>query len=76
MPGFSKSVERTIVVRVLTGWPGCLMLPQHALQALDGGRGDLEHVAVVPRDVVALEHVGIVGEGLDRGSSPACSVTG
>ena len=25
MPGFSKSVESTIVVRVLTGWPGCLI---------------------------------------------------
>ena len=42
MPGFSNTVDSTIVVRVLTGWPGCLICAQDVLEALDRGRGHLE----------------------------------
>ena len=52
---------------MLTGVPGLLDPPEHALEALDAGGGDLEDVAVLARHVMALEHLGIVHQRRDRG---------
>ena len=63
MPGFSKTVESTIVVRVLAGRPGSRSDAQDALERLERRRRDLEDVAVLARDVMALEHARV---GLQR----------
>ena len=61
MPGFSKTDDRTIVVRVETGCPE----PRSCRMTRSSSRatgGDLEDVAILPGHVVALEHARVVDQ--------------
>ncbi len=65
MPGFSKTEDSTMVVRVVTDRPGSLIRSSTPFQTLDRGRRHLQHVAVVARHVMAFQHARVGRELLD-----------
>ena len=64
-PGFSKTVERTIVVRVLTGWPGSRSTLEHIAELVERRCRHLQDVAILACNMMALEYVRMFGQALD-----------